>query len=203
MTSEGVGEYRGDRRHHRDHCPDGTDEAGGRRRDPNPVEAECEGQVLSRLAVGRHANLMGVHYRTESFIHDDDVGGLDSDVGPGADCNTDVSLGEGGGVVDPVTNHHHPNPATLEVTDLGGFLVGENFGEDILDADLGGNCLGGALVVAGDHHRSDPGFFYSVDGLGGVVFDGVRDADEPEKLAVASHRDDSLAFVLETFPIGV
>ena len=144
---------------------------------------------------------MGIHHRAEPLIHDDDVRRLDGYVGTGANRNPDVGLGEGGGIVDPVANHHHPNPTTLKLADFGGFLVGQHFGVDFLDANLGGDHCRGAMVVACDHHRSDPGLLDAPDSLGCVVFDGIGDADEPEKLAVASHRDDSLAFVLESFSV--
>ena len=41
------------------------------------------------------------------------------------DCDSDVSLSEGDGVVDAVADHHHTVAARLELLDLVGFLGSE------------------------------------------------------------------------------
>ena len=77
---------------------------------------------------------------------------------PGADGDADIGLRQGGRIVDAIAYHGHKLvrlvllPDALESLDLGDFIAGQHLGQHSLDADLFRNHLGGALVVAGDHH---------------------------------------------------
>ena len=44
-----------------------------------------------------------------------------------------------------------PEPV-LQITDGGGLVLGSLLGEDLVDPDASADGLGGATVVAGDHH---------------------------------------------------
>lgn len=69
------------------------------------------------------------------------------------------------GVVDAVTGHHHPAVAFLQCADGGGLVLGSLLGVDLVDPDASADGLGGAAVVAGDHHRPlDPGGLERGDG---------------------------------------
>ena len=65
-----------------------------------------------------------------------DVGRLDRHVGAGADRDPDIGLGERGGVVDPVADHRHQLALVLQMADLERLVLGQDLGEDALDADL-------------------------------------------------------------------
>ena len=68
--------------------------------------------------------------------HQHDVGGLDGDVGAGADRDAEVGLRERGGVVDAVADHRDPSPGALQLGDLARLVAGQDLGDDVVDAEL-------------------------------------------------------------------
>ena len=44
----------------------------------------------------------------------------------------------------------------LQAMDHGDLVGGEDLGDDLVDADLGGDRAGGSFVVAGEQHGSQP-----------------------------------------------
>ncbi len=106
-------------------------------------------RMVARLSV------MAVTTPSQGPRDEGDVGGLDGDVGAGADGEADVGLGEGGCVVDAVADHGDDTAFVLEAAHLEGLVLGEHLGEDPFDADLAGDRGGGAGVVAGDHRHLD------------------------------------------------
>ena len=75
-------------------------------------------------------------------------------------------------------------PWLLELGDLGGLVGGQDFGDDLVDAELGGDALGGRPAVAGEHDRPDPEFAERADGRGGGLARGVGDGDHGRGLVV-------------------
>ena len=69
---------------------------------------------------------------------------------------------------------------------------GHDLGDDLVDADLGGDRAGGRLVVAGQQHRAQPERLQRGDGLGGAVLDGVGDDEDRGHLAVPAGGDRGL-----------
>lgn len=65
----------------------------------------------------------------------------------------------------------------LETGDGVGFVLGEGFGYDVVDADLVGDVLGGTLIVAGDHVYGDVHCVEVGDGFLCFGADGVSDGD--------------------------
>ena len=68
----------------------------------------------------------------------------------------DVGLGERRGVVRAVAGHGDEPAARLLPADEGQLVLGCRFGEEVVDAGLGGDRRRGERVVAGDHHGADP-----------------------------------------------
>jgi len=64
------------------------------------------------------------------------VARLEGDVGAGADGDADIGLRECRRVVDAVADHGHPLPRVLQRLHLGRLLLGQDLGEDLVDADL-------------------------------------------------------------------
>ncbi len=84
------------------------------------------------------------------------VARLDRDVGARADREAEVGLGERRGVVDAVADHRDDLAGALQRLHLGALVAGEDVGEHALDADLGGDRAGGALVVAREQDGLEP-----------------------------------------------
>ena len=84
--------------------PERLEDAGGDRQ-REAVVADRPGEVLVHLAHGAAADGDGGGDVERVGAHQHDVGGLDGDVGAGADRDADVGLGERGGVVDAVADH--------------------------------------------------------------------------------------------------
>ena len=84
-----------------------------------------------------------------------EVGGADRGVRAGSDRHAQVGLGEGGGVVDTVTDHRHPDPWSCSARTAADFPVGRHAGEHAGggNGQLGRHGEGSALVVAGKQHR--------------------------------------------------
>ena len=81
------------------------------------------------------------------------VGGLDRDVGAGSHRQPEIGLGERGGVVDPVADHRHDLALALQSLDLVHLFGGQHLGDHLVDADLAGDRVRRAAVVAGEQHR--------------------------------------------------
>jgi hypothetical protein len=77
------------------------------------VVADRPGEVLAHLADGAAADLDRRRDVDWVGAHEHDVGGLDRDVGAGADRDADVGLRERGRVVDAVADHRDPSALLL------------------------------------------------------------------------------------------
>ena len=88
------------------------------------------------------------------------------------------------GVVDAVAGHRDHVALLLQLAHLGGLVGGQHVGEDVGDADLGGDGVGGGGVVAGDHPHLEPEGLELGDGLGGLRLDGVGHGDDGGELVV-------------------
>ena len=77
--------------------------------------------------------------------HEGEVGGLDGDVGAGAHRQAEVGLGQRGGVVHAVADHGDDLALALQPADDVDLVLGQHLGDDLVDADLGGDPLGRPL----------------------------------------------------------
>ena len=114
----------------------------------------------------RRDRAIGVDDAAQAAADQGDVGGGDGDVGAGADGDAEVGLGQGGGVVDAVADHRDHVPVGLEGGDAVGLVGGQDLGDDVVDADLGRDGLGGGGVVAGHHPDLQAEGLQLGDGLG-------------------------------------
>ena len=95
-----------------------------------------------------------------------EVGGLDRDVGAGADREAEVGLGERGRVVDAVADHRDDAALGLQAADHVGLVGGQTSAMTVVDADLGGDRARGRLVVAGQQHGPQAERLQRRDGVG-------------------------------------
>lgn len=91
--------------------------------------------------------------------HQRDVGGLQRDVAARrAHGDAEIGPGQRGRVIDPVANHRHPAASGGQPGDPVALVLGQQFGLNLIDAELGADPLGRCPVVAGQHHDpADPG----------------------------------------------
>ena len=82
---------------------------------------------------------------------EDEPGGLDRDIGAGADRDAHIGAGERGGVVDAVADHGDGEAAAVQLVDLGGLVLGEDLGEHFVDTEVGADRFGDLGGVTGDH----------------------------------------------------
>ena len=85
--------------------------------------------------------------------YEGEVAGLDGGVRAGAHGQAQVGLGQRGRVVDAVADHRHRTALVLEPLDDVDLVLRHDLGDDLVDADLGGDGLGDGLVVAGQQDR--------------------------------------------------
>ena len=84
------------------------------------------------------------------------VRGLDGDVGPRADRDAEVRLGQRRGVVDAVADHRDDFAARLQLADLRRLVGREHFGEELGDADARRHGRGGVAPIAREHRDLQP-----------------------------------------------
>ena len=108
---------------------------------------------------------------------EDDAGGRDGDVGAGADGDAAVGPGEGGGVVDTVTDHGHSQSSGLQLGDLGVLVLGQH----LVDPEVPPDGLGDRPGVTGDHDDVDALGVQGIDGGLGLGPDlvGIGDPTPP------------------------
>ena len=78
---------------------------------------------------------------------------LDRDIRPGPDRETEVGLCERGRVVDAVADHRHDLARVLETSHRRRLLVGQDLGDDTVDADLGRDAPRRFLGVSREEDR--------------------------------------------------
>ena len=94
----------------------------------------------------------------------------------------DVGLGQRRGVVGAVAGHGDEPAAGLLPADEVHLVLGRGLGEEVVDAGLGGDGLGGERVVAGDHHRADAHGPQLVEAVADALLDDVLEVDDAEDL---------------------
>ena len=135
-------------------------------------------------------------------FHEHDVGALHRNVGASADGKSDVRLSQRGRVVDAVADHPDLLARRLQLLDLLGFLPGQYVGEYARDPEVRGDSLGGARVVAGQHHHFDTALPQLCHGGLGGGSHRVSDGNESEHTTALRHVDHGSAFALQSSGVG-
>src|SRR5439155_4196010 len=92
---------------------DGIEDSGGNGYSDDVVDKRPE-EILPHRAHRAARERDAVGDRGEIGSHEGDVARVDRDVGPGAEGEADVSLREGGSVVDTVADHGDDVPPVLQ-----------------------------------------------------------------------------------------
>ena len=110
----------------------------------------------------------------------DHVPGLLGGRGAGVHGHADVRLGERRGVVGAVAGHRDELAAGLLPLDEGHLVLGGGLGEEVVDARLLGDRLGGQRVVARDHDGLDAHAAQFVEPLPHALLDDVLEVDDAQ-----------------------
>ena len=116
----------------------------------------------------------------------DHVAGLLGRRRAGVHRDADVGLRERGRVVGAVAGHRDQLAALLLLLDQRHLVLGRGLGEEVVDAGLVGNGLGGQRVVAGDHHRPDAHPAHLVEPLAHALLDDVLEVDDARARAAVA-----------------
>ena len=171
------------------------------RRDGNAdgvVEKRPE-EVLLDVADDRPAQLHGGGNVQKVAAHQHNVRRLDGDVRARTDGDADVRAREGRRVVDAVADHGDLFAAFLQTSDLALLVLRQHLGHHAVHTDLTADGLGGALVVAREHHDLNAHAGKLGNGLCARGLDDVRHGDEAEKPAAAGEVKRRFAVFRERF----
>jgi hypothetical protein len=122
-----------------------------------------------------------------------DVAGLHGHVGARADGDADVGGGQRRGVVHAVAHHGHLLPLRLELAHLGRLVLGQDLGEDGVDAELLGDGVGHGPGVPREHGHLQAPLVQRLDRLSALLPDGVGHREHGQRLAVPEQVDGRLA----------
>ena len=150
-----------------------------RQRDADGVVEERPEQVLMDVAHHRAGQAHRGGYIGQVAAHQHNVGGVQCDVRTGTDGNAGLGAGQGGGVVDAVTDHGNA-ALLLQCADLGFLARGQDARNDMvgIEADSRADVAGRGGVVAGQHHDLQAERLHLGDGGGGRLLHDVGHADD-------------------------
>ncbi len=99
--------------------------------------------------------MVRVHHCHEAVADDDDIAGLDGDVGPRADRDPHVGLHQRGRVVDAIAHHGHAVPLLLQAAHPRRLVLRQHLRMHLSNPDLAAHGPCGPLVITGDHRWLD------------------------------------------------
>ncbi len=124
--------------------------------------------------------------------HEGHVGGFDGNVrAHGAHGHAQMRGGQGGGIVDAVSDHGHFPDGGRQLRNRPGLVLRQKVGPHLRHAGLARNLFGARPGIAGQHDdRPDARFLELVQDGAGLRPDRVLDVQEAQHGAAAPHRDD-------------
>ena len=148
------------------------------------------------VAQGGAAQADGGGHIRQLGVHQHHVRCVDGNIGACTDGDAGVGAGQGRGVVDAVAHHGHL-AGCLQLADDGFLAVGQHACDDFVHTGLPANGVGGALVVAGEHHHADAHVLQFLDGAGAVFLDGIRHRDDAQQPVRAAEEQRRLAHAVQ------
>ena len=165
----------------------------GGERDRDRVVARGPPQVLHHLAVRRAGEVDDRRHVAGVRAHQNDVRRLDRHVGPRADRDPHVGLGQRGCVVHAVAGHPYREAARLHLLDLRRLLIRQDLREVLIEGELVRDPPSHRFGVTREHHRSDPHGLEAPEGLTRLGPDDVCQRDGAFDPIVDQHVDNGLA----------
>lgn len=158
------------------------DASEGGEYDQGQYGAEGEDEVLSDDASGSSAELKGAEEVFETIVHEHDVGLFEGGIGSaGSHGDADVGGGEGGGIVDAITDHGDAAAGAGEFGDSLDLLFGVKFGADFVEGDEALEVIAGGMAIAGEGDGMETAAAEFLDDPGGLGADIVAEQDAAEE----------------------
>ncbi len=162
------------------------------RRQDGEIFGDVVGDREGRQRAARHQELLADLDDLDQLgwigVEIDHVAGLARGLRAGLHGDADVGLRERRRVVGAVAAHGDQPAAGLLLADVGELRLRRGFGEEIVDARLGGDRRGGDRIVAGHHHGADAHGAQRREALLDAGFDDVLEMYDAEQLAVFGDR---------------
>ena len=158
------------------------EQAGGQGNADHVVEEGPE-QVLVDVGNGAPAQPDSSGHIGQAAVHQDDISGINGHVGTGANSDTNVSPGQGRGVVDAVPYHGY-GAKLLELADHGFLAFRQDAGHYLVHPGLTANGFGSAFVIPGQHDHGNAHVLQFLDGFGGVFLNDVGYGNQAGSLAI-------------------
>ena len=114
-------------------------------------------------------------------VHQDDIGGINGNIGAGADGDADIGTHQGGRVIDAVAHHGDDLALFLQGANDCLLLLGQHLRNDAGNADLLGNGFGGAAVVAGQQQNRKPHLPQSGNGGSAGLPRRIGNGNKPQR----------------------
>ena len=113
-------------------------------------------------------------------VHQDDIGGINGNIGAGADGDADIGTNQGGRVIDAVAHHGDDLALFLQGADDRFLLLGQHLRDDPGNADLLGNGFGCTAVITGEQQYRKTHLPQGGNGSGTGFPGRIGDGDEPQ-----------------------
>ena len=161
-------------------------------RNGGDIVEESPEQVLLDGSERQPRQPQGFDNLERAALNENDVAGLDSDVGPGPDSDAEIGLRESRRIIDAITDKGDALAFLLKTLNVLRLVLRENLGEGVLDVEFSRDSLRGLSVVSSDHDGNDAFGPQFRDGLLCAAFQSVGNRNETDGLAIS--RDDHDGF---------
>ena len=163
---------------------------GERRRNDGEVLGDVVGDAEGGERAARHQHLLAGLDDLDELgrvgVEVDHVAGFLGRLRAGVHRHRHVGLRQRRRVVGAVAGHRHQPPCALVLADQLELGLRRGFGEEVVDAGLGGDRRGGERVVAGDHDGLDAHAAQLGEALLDAALDDVLELDDAEHARVVA-----------------
>ena len=152
-------------------------------RNTDGIVKERPKQVFVDITQGLTAETDGCRHICQTILHQHKLRRVKCDVRARADCSADIRARQRRRVIDPITDHHD-FPVFFKVTDHTFLPVRQYARDDLVHAGLRADGSSRFFVIAGQHDHAQPQIAQIANRSCAVLFDGIRDRDDAQQLAV-------------------
>src|SRR3990172_9174276 len=164
-------------------------------RDASHVVAEGPKQILFNLAHRSLGYLHSDNHVSQILLDEDDMARFFGYIGAGSNGDPHIGLGKRRSVVDAITYHRHLLSFGLQLFNLLGFILREDFSQNTIDLDLSANRLGRPFVVACNHQNLEPQAVKLLDGFDGVILQRVGHRNDAHQFSIRRDKHGRFAIV--------